>query len=613
MCGIIAAISHRDVAPILLEGLKRLEYRGYDSAGMAICYPDYGIRCVRAVGKVHALATSLEKTSLAGHIGIAHTRWATHGKPSLANAHPHVSHNTVALIHNGIIENYLALKEMLLKRNYRFDSQTDTEVAAHLIHADYQEHGDMLSTLCRVGQQLVGMFSFAVLNHQEPNTLWAIRSGSPLVVGLGDNECFIASDAYALSPLVSHLICLEEGDIVALSVDGYRIYGCQGHLVKREVRPAVHLADSGDRGTYRHYMLKEIHEQPAMVDALLDRYASLSDVLTSLQCKKQGHSDLSKFDHIRMIHIIACGSSYHAGLVGRHWLEHSIGIPCQVEVASEYRYRNIVVPENTLFIAISQSGETADILAALRHAKQQPYAIFLSLCNVLDSTLVRESELVFQTHAGLEIGVASTKAFTMQLLSLLLFTAAMGQRRQKIEMPDIFLRALKGLPEQMTETLALGASIQRIAPYFLDKKSALFLGRGIQYPIAMEGSLKLKEISYIHAEAYPAGELKHGPLALLEANMPVVIMMPQDHLVEKLRSNINEIKARDGEVILLADQRLIETQKQNSHIITMPPIDTLLSPLLYTIPLQLLAYHVALLKGTDVDQPRHLAKSVTVE
>lgn len=608
MCGIIAAVSKHNITQTLLEGLERLAYRGYDSAGIAVCNVEQTLQCVRAKGKIHALQASLldrQKTDgpLVGCIGIAHTRWATHGKPSVANAHPHISNQTVAVVHNGIIENESALRDDLLQRGYVFHSETDTEVIAHLVHAAYQEHNDMPRVLHTLAEQLEGIFSIALLHQNIPDQLWAIHQGSPLVIGLSKDTNLIASDTHALSTIAKQFVYLETGDILMLSQTAYRIEDTQGTQKHRAVKPTRASVDDHDRGHYRHYMQKEMHDQPRVMRALLDHHAHAPDKLSTL--KKACRS-------IRMIHIVGCGSSYHAGLLGRYWLETLAGIPCHVSIASEYHNQTIIVPEHTLLIMLSQSGETADLLASLRCAKQQPYAMYLSICNVEESSLVRESDHVLLIHAGREIGVAATKTFTNQLVALCLLAGTLGKPAKT---PPALTKQLRALPHLIATLFDLEASIQKIAPYFLDKKSVLFLGRGCQYPIALEGALKLKELSYIHAEAYPAGELKHGALALLEPGMPVIVMMPKDHLLKKLQASVQEVKARGAEVFLFADQTVCDEKVEESHVhvVRMPSVDALLSPILYAIPLQLLAYHVACMKGTDVDQPRHLAKSVTVE
>ncbi len=610
MCGIVGGIAQRDVSAILLEGLRRLEYRGYDSAGMAILAAPNHLGRIRTLGKVQRLAEELDHHPLPGNLGIAHTRWATHGEPAERNAHPHVCRERCALVHNGIIENHGVLRLAQEARGHRFSSETDTEVIVHAVH-DHLEAGlPLLEAVRATVATLEGAYALGVIDSHDPDLLVAARQGSPLVIGLGFGENFIASDVFALLPVTQRFIFLEEGDIAAIRRQQVSIFDRQGQPVRRPARESALNADAVERGEYRHYMQKEIFEQPsALADTLEGRLAG-AHVLT----EAFGQAAPALLRKVRAVQIVACGTSYHAGLVARHWLESLTPIGCQVEVASEYRYRRHVVPPGSLFVAISQSGETADTLAALRLAKQLGYTSTLCICNAPESSLVRESDLVLLTHAGPEIGVASTKAFTTQLTALLLLTAAIGRHAGLIDQAEADLTAaLRTLPGQARDFLALDGPVARIAEDFVDKEHALFLGRGDQFPIALEGALKLKEISYIHAEAYPAGELKHGPLALIDDTMPVVAVAPNNNLLEKLRSNLEEVRARGGQLFVFADERLELTSQPGVTIIPVPHVDELTAPILYTIPLQLLAYHVAVLKGTDVDQPRNLAKSVTVE
>ena len=610
MCGIVGGIAQRDVSAILLEGLRRLEYRGYDSAGMAILAAPHQLGRLRTLGKVQRLAEELDRHPLPGNLGIAHTRWATHGEPAERNAHPHICREHCALVHNGIIENHNILRLAQETRGHHFSSETDTEVIVHAVHDQIEAGLSLLEAVRATVATLEGAYALGVIDSREPDLLVAAREGSPLVIGLGFGENFIASDVYALLPVTHRFIFLEEGDIAAIRRQEVKIFDRQGQLVNRPVRESTLNADAVERGEYRHYMQKEIFEQPrALADTLEGRLAG-AHVLT----EAFGQAAPALLQQVRAVQIVACGTSYHAGLVARHWLETLTPIGCQVEVASEYRYRRHVVPEGSLFVTISQSGETADTLAALRLAKRLGYTTTLCICNAPESSLVRESDLVLLTHAGPEIGVASTKAFTTQLTALLLLTAAIGRFAGLIDLPEAGLTAaLRALPGRARDFLALDAQVARIAEAFVDKEHALFLGRGDQFPIALEGALKLKEISYIHAEAYPAGELKHGPLALIDDTMPVIAVAPNNSLFDKLRSNLEEVRARGGQLFVFADERLALASQPGVTLIPVPPVDALTAPILYTIPLQLLAYHVAVLKGTDVDQPRNLAKSVTVE
>ena len=608
MCGIVAAVAQRNVQGILLEGLKRLEYRGYDSSGMTVLNSGVLTRH-RALGKVAALAEQLDAAALPGNSGIAHTRWATHGKPSEANAHPHHSSDNVAVVHNGIIENYEQIKETLQGSGYTFTSETDTEVIAHLL-ADKLATG---KTLFEATQEIVsglgGAYALGVMSAAEPGVVVGARQGSPLVVGVGIDEAFLASDPLALLQVTDRFIYLEEGDLVELREHGViRIVDRQGNDVERPIHTFEHGDGAASKGEYRHYMLKEIFEQPAVISAALEGRLSSHGVLV----ESFGPDALALFQKTRHVHIIACGTSYHAGMVARYWLERYAGVPVQVEVASEYRYRHPVVPEGTLFVTLSQSGETADTLAALRFAKTLNYVGSLAICNVPGSSLVRESDMSLMTRAGPEIGVASTKAFTTQLIALMLLTLSVSKAKGQPEQPEI-IGALQALPALCQQVLGLDRQIEVLSQAFAEKHHALFLGRGAHYPIALEGALKLKEISYIHAEAYPAGELKHGPLALVDSEMPVISVAPNDDLLEKLKSNLQEVRARGGQLFVFADQKVGISSQDDIRVLELPEVHEALAPLLYTLPLQRLSYHVAVLKGTDVDQPRNLAKSVTVE
>lgn len=611
MCGIVAGIAQRNVVPILIEGLKRLEYRGYDSAGIAIIDSQQQLQRRRAVGKVEALEKALKSEVLSGQIGIAHTRWATHGKPSEFNAHPHMSGTDIALVHNGIIENYLPLRQELIKAGYCFESETDTEIIAHLLHHELEKTNVFLSAVQQTIMQLEGAFAIVFLYRNEPKSLIAVRKGSPLMIGLGFGENFIASDHLALLPVTQQFIYLQEGDIAEISSEKVKIYDSKGDIVQRS-RHLIDLPkDIVNKGKYRHFMEKEIFEQPDAVNAALEgRLIDQSQVREEI-C---GPQSVQRFAKVQRVQIVACGTSYHAGLIAAQWLERWVGIPCQVDVASEFRYRSHIIEPNTLFITLSQSGETADTLEALRQAKNESYVATLSICNVSGSTMVRESDFILLTRAGPEIGVASTKAFTTQLTVLLLLTALLGlshgwDKKQE----SACVAELRSLPKLLKQTLKLDSEIKKLAKMFVDKEHALFIARGIYYPVALEGALKLKEISYIHAEAYPAGELKHGPLALVDDNMPVVVLMPSNSLLDKLKSNIHEVRARGGQLILFTQDELDKNEYDGVRHILLPKAGEMISPLVFALPLQLLAYHVAILKGTDVDQPRNLAKSVTVE
>ncbi|AIB39451.1 MULTISPECIES: glutamine--fructose-6-phosphate transaminase (isomerizing) [Pseudomonas] len=610
MCGIVGAVAERNITPILIEGLKRLEYRGYDSAGVAVFTNAGKLERMRRPGKVSELEQALNGEPLVGRLGIAHTRWATHGAPCERNAHPHFS-GDLAVVHNGIIENHEVLREQLKGQGYVFTSDTDTEVIAHLLNHKLKDLGDLTVALKATVKELHGAYGLAVVSASQPDRVVAARSGSPLVIGLGLGENFLASDQLALRQVTDRFMYLEEGDIADIRRESVQIWDVNGQSVEREAVQYRDGAEAADKGEFRHFMLKEIHEQPSVVQRTLEGRLSQNQVLVNAF----GPQAAELFAKVRNVQIVACGTSYHAGMVARYWLEELAGIPCQVEVASEFRYRKVVVQPDTLFVTISQSGETADTLAALRNAKELGFLASLAICNVSISSLVRESDLTLLTQAGREIGVASTKAFTTQLVGLLLLTLSLGQVRGTLAegVEATLVEELRRLPARLGEALAMDSTVEKVAELFADKNHTLFLGRGAQYPVAMEGSLKLKEISYIHAEAYPAGELKHGPLALVDDDMPVVTVAPNNELLEKLKSNLQEVRARGGQLVVFADEKAGMTNGEGTHVINMPHINDTLSPILYTIPLQLLSYYVAVLKGTDVDQPRNLAKSVTVE
>jgi glucosamine--fructose-6-phosphate aminotransferase (isomerizing) len=609
MCGIVGGIAQRNIVPILVEGLKRLEYRGYDSAGLAVIN-DQTIYRQRELGKVKGLEELLQADPISGNIGIAHTRWATHGKPSTANAHPHVCRNKVAVVHNGIIENHEKLRGTLIENGYEFTSETDTEVIVHEICQAMETTDGLLNAVKRTIKKLEGAYALGIISTLEPNTLVACRKGSPLVIGVGIGEYFVASDVAALLPVTQRFIFLEDGDIALITINELVIYDAADNVVSRPIKESQLTADSVDKGDYRHYMLKEIYEQPFAISQTLEgRFIN-----NRLQESSFGHNSAEVFDNIKSVQILACGTSYHAGLVARYWFEKLARVPCNIEVASEFRYRSPVLAADTLIVTISQSGETADTLAALKEAKKLGAKYSVAICNVPESSLVRESDLVLMTRAGPEIGVASTKAFTTQLATLMLLVIAIGRRFQLTELLEQKITSeLFGLPGKIEKVLQLDDQIKTLAEQFAEKQHALFLGRGTHYPIAMEGALKLKEISYIHAEAYPAGELKHGPLALIDADMPVITVAPNNSLLEKLKSNMQEVSARGGQLIVFMDETLASAADENVQIIKVPQVENEISPIVYTIPLQLLSYHVAVLKGTDVDQPRNLAKSVTVE
>ena len=606
MCGIVAAVAQRDVTDILLEGLRRLEYRGYDSAGVAVVDEQAGLQSSKHPGKVAILEEALASSPLKGATGIAHTRWATHGAPNAENAHPHISTDRIALVHNGIIENHQQLREALTAEGVSFSSDTDTEVVVHLINKVKTPDMPLLEAVQQVLPRLEGAYALAVIDIFNPHQLVVARAGSPLVLGVGIGETYAGSDTLALRPVTDRFIYLEEGDVAELTAGRYKIYDCQGQAVDRTVTQIDRGDDSNELGNYEHYMLKEIHEQPGRLED------TVAIDWRSADCFGAGTQTL--LSRVNAVQIIACGTSYHAGLVARHWIEATAGLPCQVEVASEYRYRQSVILPGTLIVGISQSGETADTLAALKHASGNDVVACLALCNVDHSAIVRASDLTILTRAGMEIGVASTKAFTTQLAALMLLTGKLAEIKQ----PGAFNRealdaALVSLPGAVAAILAHEASIKAMAAYFVAKHHALFLGRGIYHPVAMEGALKLKEISYIHAEAYPAGELKHGPLALVDSDMPVVAVAPNNDLLEKLRSNLEEVRARGGELFVFADESAGFEPGPGVHVFPVPHCPEWTAPIIYSVVLQLLAYHVAVAKGTDVDKPRNLAKSVTVE
>ena len=610
MCGIVGAVAQRDVAEILINGLHRLEYRGYVSAGVAVVDPNHEIHRVRCLGKVKALDEAVAVKPLIGGTGIAHTRWATHGEPSEANAHPHTSGN-FAVVHNGIIENHEELRELLKSRGYVFNSQTDTEVIAHLVNWEMRTASNLLEAVQKTVKQLTVAYGMVVLDREHPEHLVAARSGSPLVIGLGIGENFLASDQLALLSVTRRFIYLEEGDIAEITRRTVDIYDANGQKVEREVHESNLENDAAEKGKFRHFMQKEIYEQPnALINTMEGRILHNNVIVDAI-----GNGAAEILEKVEHIQIVACGTSYNAGMTARYWFEALAGVSCDVEIASEFRYRKFVTRPNSLLVTISQSGETADTLAALRLAKEKGYMAALTICNVSSSSLVRESDLAFMTRAGVEVGVASTKAFTTQLATLLMLVTAIGKVKGNIsnEQEVEIVKALQSLPAEVEKALAFDKDIEALAEDFAEKNHALFLGRGEFYPIAMEASLKLKEISYIHAEAYAAGELKHGPLALIDADMPVIVVAPNNELLEKVKSNIEEVRARGGQLYVFADKEAGFTPSEGMKIITMPKVNEIIAPIFYTVPMQLLSYHVALIKGTDVDQPRNLAKSVTVE
>ena len=610
MCGIVGAVAQRDIAEILINGLHRLEYRGYDSAGVAVVNEHHELQRVRCLGKVKALDEAVSEKPLIGGTGIAHTRWATHGEPSETNAHPHAS-GTFAVVHNGIIENHEELRELLKSRGYVFLSQTDTEVIAHLVEWEMRSTDSLLDAVKKAVKQLTGAYGMVVMDSRHPEHLVAARSGSPLVIGLGIGENFLASDQLALLSVTRRFIFLEEGDIAEITRRTVDIYDTYGKKVDREIHESNLENDAAEKGKFRHFMQKEIYEQPtALINTMEGRINHENVVVDSI-----GNGAKHILEKVEHIQIVACGTSYNAGMVARYWFESLAGVSCDVEIASEFRYRKFVTRPNSLLITLSQSGETADTLAALRLAKEKGYMAALTICNVAGSSLVRESDLAFMTRAGVEVGVASTKAFTTQLATLLMLVTALGKVKGHIsaEKEHEIIKAMQSLPAEIEKALAFDTEIEALAEDFAEKHHALFLGRGAFYPIAVEASLKLKEISYIHAEAYAAGELKHGPLALIDADMPVIVVAPNNELLEKVKSNIEEVRARGGQLYVFADKEAGFTPSEGMKIITMPKVNDIVAPIFYTIPMQLLSYHVALIKGTDVDQPRNLAKSVTVE
>ena len=609
MCGIVGAIANRDVSPVLLEGLRRLEYRGYDSAGMAVL-TNGSIERVRRTGKVSELSTALDESALIGELGIAHTRWATHGIPAENNAHPHICNERIAIVHNGIIENFEELKAQQIEQGFSFTSETDTEVIAHQIVFYLDQGSSLYEAVGKTINDLKGAYALGVLDKNDPDKLIAARNGSPLVVGIGEKGNFIASDVQALLKETQEFIFLENGDIAEITRDAINIVDHTGTVAIRESKISKLSADAVEKGGYPHYMLKEIYEQPQAISDTLEGRLINGRVAEQIL----GPKAKVILDQTKIIQIIACGTSYHSGLIAKFWFEELAGIPCFIDVASEFRYRKHLVQPGTLFVTISQSGETADTLAALQQAKQEDYIGSLVICNVPESSLVRESDLVLMTHAGPEIGVASTKAFTTQLIALLLLIITVGRRHSMHdEMEKILVEQLINLPTRINKVLELDGKIKKLAKHYGDKQNALFLGRGSHHPVAMEGALKLKEISYIHAEAYPAGELKHGPIALVDDKMPIIAVAPNDELLEKLKSNLEEVRARGGVLHVFADVSSGFVSEPDTIVIEVDAPDNAVAPILFTIPLQLLAYHVAILKGTDVDQPRNLAKSVTVE
>lgn len=610
MCGIVGAIAKHNVATTLLEGLKRLEYRGYDSAGIIVINSDQRFERHRVLGKVIALLQLQESNPVNGNIGIAHTRWATHGKPSTQNAHPHIADNEIAIVHNGIIENSSILREQLLKQGCTLTSETDSELIAHSILLYLRTGQDILTAVRSAISTLEGTFAIGLIHRSEPDRLIAVRRGSPLVIGLGKDENYISSDQAALLSLTRKFIYLEDGDIADIYLDKIIIYGVENKPASRSVHDSHVNSSNISKGTYNHFMLKEIFEQPTVILSEINENIAAGSVRND--AFDSGSSQL--FANIQRIQIVACGTSYHAGLVAKYWLEEIAGIPCQVEIASEYRYRSIVIEPNTLFITISQSGETADTLAALRLAKQSGYAGTLTICNVSESSIVRESDFTFLTNAGLEIGVASTKAFTTQLIALFLLTIEFGHiRGLNPKTETALIKCLKETPQKMNDVLMLNDSIKDLAEQLYSKSNAVYLARGVETPIALEGALKLKEISYIHAEAYPAGELKHGPIALIDSELMIIVIAPKDKLTEKLKSNLNEILARGGNPVIFTDKNSGIELSKDYHTIIMPNVDEKIAPVIYAVAMQLLAYHIAVHKGADIDQPRNLAKSVTVE
>ncbi|MGB0360022.1 MAG: glutamine--fructose-6-phosphate transaminase (isomerizing) [Endozoicomonas sp.] len=610
MCGIVGAVAQRDVADILLEGLRRLEYRGYDSAGIAVINNQHELQRVRRTGKVSELSDAVVQNSIHGGTGIAHTRWATHGEPSERNAHPHMSGHRYIVVHNGIIENNETLRFFLQNKGYEFTSGTDTEVIVHLVNHEHAKGGSLLKAVQRTVAQLEGAYGMVIMDRTDLELLIVARSGSPLVIGVGIGEHFIASDQLALFPVTRRFMFLEEGDIAEVTRTKIMVMDSMGHPVEREAQDSDIEHDAGDKGLYRHYMLKEIYEQPKAITNTLEGRLSEHNVTLDI-LGKDGQELLNR---TRTVQIVACGTSFNAAMVARYWFEELAGIPCCVEIASEFRYRKFYVPEDCLFVTLSQSGETADTLAALKLAKEFGYMTTLTICNVPGSSMVRESDMALMTHAGAEIGVASTKAFTTQLVNLLLLVTAIGRHTGMTPEQEAFIvSSLKQLPQIIKNTLSMNNDIEQMAEAFTDKHHSLFLGRGTQYPIAVEGSLKLKEVSYIHAEAYAAGELKHGPLALIDNDMPVIVVAPNNDLLEKLKSNMEEVRARGGQLFVFADRNASVSDGEGIRVLSVEESPEIIAPIVYTVPLQLLSYYVAVIKGTDVDQPRNLAKSVTVE
>ena len=610
MCGIVGAVAQRDVAEILVEGLRRLEYRGYDSAGVAVVDSESNLTRVRRLGKVQELADAVEAQQVIGGTGIAHTRWATHGEPSEANAHPHMS-GDIAVVHNGIIENHEELRTLLQGRGYEFTSQTDTEVIAHLVEWELRTSDSLVEALQKTAKQLDGAYGTVAVDRKDPSRIVVARSGSPIVIGFGVGENFLASDQLALLSVTRRFMYLEEGDVAEVTRREVTVFDASGERIEREIVESNAEHDAGDKGKYRHFMQKEIFEQPtALINTMEGRISDTSVITNAIGVKAE--EILSKVEHVQ---IIACGTSYNSGMAARYWFESLAGVSCDVEIASEFRYRDFVVRPNSLLVTLSQSGETADTLAALRLAKEKGYMSAMTICNVAGSSLVRESDFAFMTRAGTEIGVASTKAFTTQLAAMLMMVTSIGRLQGRIDQAKEteIVQALHQLPTDIEKALAFDKEIEALATDFADKHHTLFLGRGEYYPIAMEASLKLKEISYIHAEAYAAGELKHGPLALIDADMPVVVIAPSNDLLEKLKSNVEEVRARGGLLYVFADEAAGFESDENMKIIKMPHVNEVTAPIYYTVPMQLLSYHVALIKGTDVDQPRNLAKAVTVE
>lgn len=611
MCGIVGIAAKRDISALLVECLHRLEYRGYDSAGLAVLDGDNHLHRLRALGKVTALGQMLKQQPLNGQVGIAHTRWATHGAPSEKNAHPHFAEKTVAVVHNGIIENSDDLRKKLIQAGYQFDSQTDTEVVTHLIHHQLKNEHNYIDGLQKVKKQLKGAYALAILLRNAPGEIFLVSKGCPLVIGVGREENYVASDQLALLPLTRQFIYLEEGDMAEISHHAIKLYNGDGHQVTRPVASLEMSHIEIGKGEFRHFMQKEIFEQATSITQTLEGRIDNKQI----DIKNTFGNDADKiFPRVKQVHIVACGTSFHAGMVAKYWLESLVGIPCSVEIASEYRYRDFKVPDDTLFVSISQSGETADTLAALRKAKTLNYLTTLAICNVETSTLVRESDFALLTRAGAEIGVASTKAFTTQLVALMLLTMGLGRYHHLSTQTEKQLVAhLHALPQEVREVLSIDGNIRQLVSQFVESQNMLFLGRGVYYPIALEGALKVKELSYIHAEAYPAGELKHGPLALVDKKMPVLAIVDNDSLLEKLMSNLNEVRARGGQLFVFTNTAANIANESGTTLIPVPALTTPLSPILYTVPLQMFAYHVACAKGTDVDQPRNLAKSVTVE